>query len=24
MCSKDSFTGFIFYALSKRHIVKQG
>lgn len=24
LCSKDSFTGFIFYALSKRHIVKQG
>ena len=24
LCSKDSFTGFIFYALSKRHIFKQG
>lgn len=24
LCSKDSFTGFIFYALSKRHIMKQG
>ncbi|SPL69874.1 HAD-IB family hydrolase [Acinetobacter stercoris] len=24
LCQKDSFTGFIFYALSKRHIVKQG
>ncbi|MBF4521598.1 MULTISPECIES: HAD-IB family hydrolase [Acinetobacter] len=24
LCSKDSFTGFIFYALSKRHIIKQG
>lgn len=24
LCKKDSFTGFIFYALSKRHIVKQG
>ncbi|OTG66114.1 phosphoserine phosphatase [Acinetobacter sp. ANC 4470] len=24
LCAKDSFTGFIFYALSKRHIVKQG
>jgi len=24
LCSKDSFTGFIFYALSKRHIVTQG
>ncbi|AOA58566.1 HAD-IB family hydrolase [Acinetobacter larvae] len=24
LCPKDSFTGFIFYALSKRHIVKQG
>lgn len=24
LCTKDSFTGFIFYALSKRHIVKQG
>lgn len=24
LCSKDSFTGFIFYALSKRHILKQG
>ncbi|TCM67766.1 HAD superfamily hydrolase (TIGR01490 family) [Acinetobacter calcoaceticus] len=24
LCNKDSFTGFIFYALSKRHIVKQG
>lgn len=23
LCKKDSFTGFIFYALSKRHIVKQ-
>lgn len=24
LCKRDSFTGFIFYALSKRHIVKQG
>ena len=24
LCNKDSFTGFIFYALSKRHIMKQG
>ncbi len=24
LCKKDSFTGFIFYALSKRHIMKQG
>ena len=24
LCSKDSFTGFIFYALRKRHIVKRG
>lgn len=24
LCKKDSFTGFIFYALSKHHIVKQG
>lgn len=24
LCIKDSFTGFIFYALKKRHIVKQG
>ncbi|MFW2078154.1 HAD-IB family hydrolase [Acinetobacter sp. ULE_I010] len=24
LCKKDSFTGFIFYALSKRHIVRQG
>ena len=24
LCTKDSFTGFIFYALKKRHIVKQG
>jgi HAD superfamily hydrolase (TIGR01490 family) len=24
LCTKDSFTGFIFYALSKRHIIKQG
>ena len=24
LCNKDSFTGFIFYALKKRHIVKQG
>ena len=24
LCNKDSFTGFIFYALSKRHILKQG
>lgn len=24
LCSKDSFTGFIFFALKKRHIVKQG
>ncbi|NNH00375.1 HAD-IB family hydrolase [Acinetobacter sp. ANC 5414] len=24
LCKKDSFTGFIFYALSKRHIIKQG
>lgn len=24
LCSKDSFTGFIFYALRKRHIVRQG
>jgi len=24
LCKKDSFTGFIFYALSKRHIFKQG
>ena len=24
LCKKDSFTGFIFYALSKRHIAKQG
>lgn len=24
LCRKDSFTGFIFYALKKRHIVKQG
>lgn len=24
LCDKDSFTSFIFYALSKRHIVKQG
>lgn len=24
LCRKDSFTGFIFYALSKRHIMKQG
>ena len=24
LCKKDSFTGFIFYALKKRHIVKQG
>ena len=24
LCTKDSFTGFIFYALSKRHIVKRG
>ncbi|RKG31099.1 HAD family hydrolase [Acinetobacter tianfuensis] len=24
LCSKDSFTGFIFYSLSKRHIVRQG
>lgn len=23
LCKKDSFTGFIFFALSKRHIVKQ-
>ena len=23
LCSKDSFTGFIFHALSKRHIVKK-
>lgn len=23
LCNKDSFTGFIFYALRKRHIVKQ-
>ena len=23
LCSKDSFTGFIFYALSKRHIVRK-
>lgn len=24
LCSKDSFTGFIFYSLRKRHIVRQG
>ena len=24
LCKKDSFTGFIFYALRKRHIVKRG
>ena len=24
LCTKDSFTGFIFYSLSKRHIVRQG
>lgn len=24
LCKKDSFTGFIFFALKKRHIVKQG
>lgn len=24
LCTKDSFTGFIFFALRKRHIVKQG
>lgn len=24
LCNKDSFTGFIFYSLSKRHIVRQG
>lgn len=24
LCNKDSFTGFIFYALSKRHIVRKG
>lgn len=24
LCSKDSFTGFIFYALRKRHIVRKG
>ena len=24
LCKKDSFTGFIFYALSRRHIIKQG
>ena len=24
LCKKDSFTGFIFYALSKRHIVREG
>lgn len=24
LCQRDSFSGFIFYALSKRHIVKQG
>ena len=24
LCKKDSFTGFIFYALSKRHIARQG
>lgn len=24
LCKRDSFTGFIFYALKKRHIVKQG
>ncbi|WP_374664952.1 HAD-IB family hydrolase [Acinetobacter sp.] len=24
LCTKDSFTGFIFYALRKRHIVRQG
>lgn len=24
LCAKDSFTGFIFYALRKRHIVRQG
>ncbi|MGE8684245.1 MAG: HAD-IB family hydrolase [Acinetobacter sp.] len=23
LCNKDSFTGFIFYSLSKRHIVRQ-
>ncbi|MPW45819.1 HAD-IB family hydrolase [Acinetobacter guerrae] len=24
LCTKDSFTGFIFYTLSKRHIVRKG
>lgn len=24
LCTKDSFTGFIFYSLSKRHIVRRG
>lgn len=24
LCSKDSFTGFVFFALSKRHIIRQG
>ncbi|MEN8992240.1 MULTISPECIES: HAD-IB family hydrolase [unclassified Acinetobacter] len=24
LCNKDSFTGFIFYSLPKRHIVRQG
>lgn len=24
LCSQDSFTGFIFYALKKRHIIRQG
>lgn len=24
LCTKDSFTGFIFFALSKKHIFKQG
>ena len=24
LCKKDSFTGFIFYALSKRHLVREG
>ncbi|WP_353887636.1 haloacid dehalogenase-like hydrolase, partial [uncultured Acinetobacter sp.] len=24
LCTRDSFTHFIFYALSKRHIVRQG
>jgi len=24
LCTKDSFTGFIFYTLSKRHIMRKG